>query len=391
PQEWREFVLGNLLYLAAALFAGVTTALVLHFAAGWGWGLATIFACFLAFALAAVTRGLHPLFQDLTSGLTLKEQFLAFLVHLAIFMVPWLLGGPSELVWGLSALNVALLLGIIRASGFNRLLANNLLIFVLLLYYRAPIPIVGVLLWASLFVFCLTLENYYFKYAAYQQPGGWLTLRELLVSAGYYSMVATIVAGLGSWLLGLYAQPIELPRWFRHSAPMPEPRPTVGEEFSTGDLAWLLIYTAVLVVSLVVCIFFLNWLRNKLMRKRPVEIETHDAVVELEKISDEEDLLFDRRPLPPGWRGQILLAYDRWCERLAALALVRRPEMTPAEYAADLVARASLPASDLEVLTHLFERAKYGTHKMTKSDFQTAERTAKKLEKQATSQAGRKD
>jgi MFS family permease len=76
-----------------------------------------------------------------------------------------------------------------------------------------------------------------------------------------------------------------------------------------------------------------------------------------------------------GVRGRIVRAYVRFVERLGKLGILRRPDMTPAEFAS----RVPSDGADLALLTDAFVRARWGGDEPTEDDARLAERAAESV------------
>ncbi|KPL08562.1 hypothetical protein AMJ85_08435 [candidate division BRC1 bacterium SM23_51] len=317
-------------------------------------------------ALFALVIGLRPILLDLTSDLGIREKLGVFLLHVLIFFGPKLASPRASLIDCLIALQVPLVVLLIRRENFMRLYGVNFLLVALAAFVSWQTERGG-FEWAAclpVFLACCFAGDYFFleldRYPdVTARPAG----RSFLLGIEYGAI--SLVGGLV-----LYAVTPAMATADRAAVARPVvQRPGGVQTVSLDALIRLVWDTFLLLILIVVALAILQWLKRKFRRgEAGQESEMGGGVMRMVRRAVRP------RPRPPQMprgfspREQILRGYWAWCDELERFGLGRAPVATPKEFARTVVRFERAAARSVGDLTRLFEWAKYDRRDLTRGD-----------------------
>jgi len=308
-------------------------------------------------ALFALVVGLRPLVIALIEDLGIREKMGIFLLLGMLFVSPKLITPRATLIDCLIVLQIPLVAQLVKRENFLQLYGVNFLL-VCLGTFVAWQTEGGGFEWAGALVVCLAgcfaADRFFLELERYPNLAAQPVGRPLLLGIQYGA-----VALIGGTLLYLVTPELAMaPR--AETARTVVGRPGGAQTLSLRtlwDLAW---QTVLLMVLIIATLAVLQWLKKKYRRTEGgKDSAIGDGVMRMVR------KILRPTPRPPQMRRgfspreQILRGYWAWCDEMERFGLVRRPEMTPKEYARAIAQTERQVASPVGELTGIFEQAKY--------------------------------
>lgn len=303
---------------------------------------------------------------DLLSSMSYREKVGIFFFCLVLFFAPVFIWWRSAtLLYCLLALQAPLLLLMVDARGFRRVLANNLLIlscFCLEHSTQTQKSVLVVAISLLLVTVCLTLDFFSFR----SERGGeaatvhlarahWLALKYYLAAGG--------VAFLLFWIKPV-APKVLVP--FKADGVVsrtPETKPSIRELLNPGDIEQIVYQTFFIILLMLAGIALLQFLRKKILRRdrasEPVIKKGMAHMIELAKAP--KRIIKLKKSSDP--REAILQAYYWFCRRADALGLAPSSCQTPRELERAIAHSFPTACKMLQEITRKFEQTKYGWHR----------------------------
>ncbi|MCX7766303.1 MAG: DUF4129 domain-containing protein [Candidatus Sumerlaeia bacterium] len=316
----------------------------------------------------------RPLLLDLTASLQYRERLGIFFIHLAFFALPQTYLRQSNVIVGLSVLNLPLIFFLLRPHNFCLFYLNNILIFLLGLFYSSRLPILAFWLFNNILLITFIIDNIAFKlekYVTSLEKIDWTVFSKP-------ALWGMLFVSISTFLLNLFT-PELVPRQLyilkssaisTHSAPPLKPL----DEKTILELAFSLF---LLIISVFVLLAMLNWI-NKKLRRRPKHsalLKPSSTIAHFKKILRDTFARSFRISLADP-RSAIIYYYNALCEEMAHLDLKREPYTTPKDYEAILRKQFYPLAEVLGYLRRTFELAKYSTATLTEKDAQSYQQTS---------------
>lgn len=343
-----------LCFLLASLSTGFSLSVSLK-ATGWLYFPALMLAYFLLITVVMLYR---PLLLDLTASLQYRERFGIFLVHLAFFSFAMSVFKESNFILGLAFLNLPLIIFLLRPHNFCHFYLNNLIIFLLGLFYVSRVPIILIFLFDYIVLLTFILDYFAFRIEKYRGIIKEFDLRTL-VKPLLVTLLLVIIVCSFLFLLTPRIPPrqmkfVEFISSEEHRYPQPKP-------IDESKIAELAINVLILIIITFLFLALLNWLNKKLRRygqQKPV-LKTPATISHFKKmIKDAFSKAYHIRLDNP--RSAVIYYYNLFCEELGRLGLGRAKYVTPKEYETQLRQKSKRVDNEgLCYLTETFEIAKY--------------------------------
>lgn len=312
----------------------------------------------------------RPFLLDLTASLQYRERLGIFFIHLAFFALPQSYLKHSNIIVGLSVLNIPLIFFLLRPHNFCYFYLNNILIFLLGLFYTSSFPIFAFWLFINILLITFIIDNVAFKFEKYATTLEKIDWRVL----GKPILWGILFVSISTFSLSIFTPELETRRLYilkslattTYSAKPLKPL----DETTLLELAFSLF---LLIVIVFVLLALLNWINKKLRRRRSPDsalLKPSSTIAHFKKILRDTFARSFRISLADP-RSAIIYYYNALCEEMAHLDLKREPYITPKDY--EVILREKFhPLNDvLGYLRKTFELAKYSTVPLTENDAQT--------------------
>jgi len=330
----------------------------------------TLPAVFLGFgALFAIVIGLRPVLNDLTAGLEIREKLGLFILHGLFFIGPKLATPRASLLDCLVALQVPLVVFLIRRENFVRLYAVDFFIAAIGIFTAWHTDRGGFGWAAALVVFlvgCFVADRFFFELERYPAVEARPFGRPLLL-AGKYAALSL----LGGVLL--YALTPQFATARRTATSRPVVHYPGGVQAVSPDALVRLVWDSfILMVLIVIALALVQWLKRKFGGSDEGEDSAMGGGVMrmVRKVIKPRPAM---RAMARGFspREQILRGYWAWCDEMERFGLARSADMTPKEFARVVAGRDPSAAPYVGELTRLFEWAKYDRRDLGQGDVET--------------------
>jgi len=258
-----------------------------------------------------------------------------------------------------AGVQLALLLVPGLAPGRILVTANALLLTVLASFLGGPLASIAVVSWLVGFAYALALGHFHDRLTAHLTDAGPLLATALRETS---ALLLPAAVGLLGYLILLPPSP--------HLGLLEAARLDANE---ASDLVTAYTQLALSAVAGATAIYYASRLLRRKTARPPTTIEW----VDVETLAEE---VVPQAPAPgrreyAGTRGAIVRAYVRLLAAAAGSRLLRRPDQTPGEIAAEL----REPAAPLDALTTLFSAARYGPAEPSPAQAGAAEQAAAEI------------
>ncbi|MCD6385566.1 DUF4129 domain-containing protein [Candidatus Sumerlaeota bacterium] len=352
-----------LLYFSCFVLASVSTGFSLSAslqAKGWLYFPALMLAYFF---LATVVLLYRPLLLDLTTALQYRERFGIFLIHLVFVMFPSAVFRHSNFILGLAFLNIPLFIFLLRPHNFCNFYLNNLMIFLIGLFYVSRPPVLILFLFSGVLLSTFILDYFAFRIEKYRNIIGKFDLRTLTTPLLGGILLVTI-----GYTLLLLLTPRMTPQQlkFIELTPAGELRYSAPKPLDESEIVELAINVLILIIITFLLLAILNWLNKKLRRYRqqkPV-LKTSATFAHFKKMIKEAfSKAYHIRLDNP--RSAVIYYYNLFCEEMERVGLGRARYVTPKEYEDLLRQKVQTHGEALHSLRQEFELAKYSPADIT--------------------------
>jgi len=308
------------------------------------------------------SRAFHLALYDFFNQMQYRERLLVFVIHLAIFFVP-ILVGYGDWMDGLAGVLVMMSFQAVREIHYNRIYAvAGLLVFVRALWLPLP-PTVVVSLWMLLLLMAIRVEYVRFRLEKYSSGLG-LRPRAFM---GESVMTIALPWGIATVAYSILALTMEgLTRELDLEA-----RGTVtSTEVGPVSVSSILFDAIVIIASIITALVMLQWLERKLRRKRKGETLGEDDIGHAS-----EERRPREAPEPPpreepddgSPRARLIARFRAFLAEMSRAGIPREEGETAPEYLERLAHRANgLP--EWQRATGGFDRACYSELPITERD-----------------------
>ena len=303
---------------------------------------------------------------DLLSSMSYREKAGILFLCMVLFCAPLFIWWRTvALLYCLLALQIPLLLLMVDARGFRRVLANNLLILICycLEHHSQPrqslIAVAVVLLLATA---CLTLDFFSFRS---EQTGEVATVHLVRVHwlALKYYLTAALLTFCLFFTLWPVAPKVLLPANPKDSiTDYPAAREGIRDLLNPGDIEEIIYQTFFIILLMLLGIALLQFLRSKILRQSeasaPVIKKGMAHIMELAQ-APKRIIKLNKSSDP---REAILQTYYWFCRKAGTLGLVSPNCQTPRELEHAIALGFPQARDTLHDITQKFEQTKYGWH-----------------------------
>lgn len=316
--------------------------------------------------LFVVVMAARPFLLDLLADLGLREKFGIFIGHVLVCLAPRMATPRATVIDCLIALQVPLVLFLLRRENFIRLYCVNFMLVALSIFLVWRGGGGGFDLAIGLAIFlagCFAADHFFLEIDRYPQMAARPFGRPVLAAVKY----GTLSLAGGGVLYALTPELALADRTSLDAAVVEAPGGVQSVSFQAlFDLVW---DSFILMVLIIAALAVVQYLKRKYGRRDAAEdVETGTGVMRMVR------KVIHPRPRPPEMargfspREQILRGYWAWCDEMERFGLVRAANVTPKEYASTLSRIGRSVASPVASLTGIFERAKYDRSDPTRQE-----------------------
>lgn len=359
-----------ILYTLSFVLANVSVGFALHFSLP-QIGQLYFYILFLFYLLLFLLVTLYrPFLLDLTASLQYRERLGIFFVHLAFFALPQSYLKQSNLIVGLAVLNLPLIFFLLRPHNFCYFYLNNILIFLLGLFYTSRFPILAFWLFSNILLITFIIDNVAFKFDKYATTLDKVNWTVLIKP----TLWGVLFVSISTFFLSIFTPELVPRRLYILKSPATSTYSTQPlkplDETTILELTFSLF---LLIVTVFFLLALLNWINKKLRRRRSPDtalLKPSSTIAHFKKIlRDTFARSFKISLADP--RSAIIYYYNALCEEMAHLDLKREPYITPKDYEVILREKFHTLNDVLVYLRKTFELAKYSTLTLTENDAQT--------------------
>ncbi len=307
---------------------------------------------------------------DITERLGYRELFGVFLIHAGFVVFPMMFFETPNLVVGLAFLNIPLIVFLLRPHNFAILYLNNLLIFILGLFFVPNVSFFVFVPFCFLLLITFIVDYFGFRFEKYEKALDTFNFK-VLVSPVLATFILVIFVGIILFLITPH---------FRAPVAMPdrgEPQTVTApartiQPVDTATILRLALEIVGLLIMIFVLLALLNWLHKKMRRRRGNSkiLKPSGTITHIRKRLKESVSATFRINLDDP-RTKVIYHYNLFCDHMKRAGMEREKHVTPKDYETKLSGVFSSEQERLQYVRKQFESAKYSLEPISRDTAKT--------------------